>query len=43
MKNGGWIDRFVKGAIQMNRKIVISKTFAVIVVLLSVSVFLFSA
>jgi hypothetical protein len=42
MKNGSGINRLVKGVIQMNRKVIISKTFAVIVFLLSVSVFLFS-
>jgi hypothetical protein len=42
MKNGSGINRCVKGVIQMNRKVIISKTFAVIVFLLSLSVFLFS-
>jgi hypothetical protein len=42
MKNGGWSNRFVKGVIQMNRKMFISRTFAAIVFLVSVAVFLFS-
>jgi hypothetical protein len=42
MTKGSGINRFLKGVIQMNRKVIISKTFAAIVFLLSVSVFLFS-